>query len=430
MFLDKLYIKSNKFKIFFLYIAAIAVRVMAFLRYYALSHFYGINDVTDTYMFYLYVLESLVAILVSNHVLTLFMRHFDEAKRTERARTVTEIFSLVSALSIILIFITDVVLLIWFKLGLSEIIFLSIAAYFFIMSVAMLSILNYLKFFEAAAYQDIIGQFVLLLGIIWGDKYILYGSILLFAIIRFVMFYSYLYRLHYIVSLKKLILQGFRTLYSFGRSRQALEIFYVIFGFSISTLSGFYQAHLVKAHGVGTFTAFSYAQRVIRAASSIMLVPLLPMFARYLIELRNRYKKQKKILLRKLVTYSFQLSIVLSLALGVLALIGQPLLRIFLLHGHFSVYDFLNTYQFYKVLLVTVITFNAMAFLIQVLLVFTNAKEVFYAYLWSSSVFVGILCLFHTSLGIINVQFWAFLMSGVVFVLFSVRAIMKYLASK
>lgn len=427
MLLDKLHIKSNKVKVFFLYFAAVLVRGMAFIRYYALSHFYGISEVTDTYMFYLFVLESLVAILVSNHVLTLFMRYFDEAQKSRRSGVVKQIFSLVSALSLILIFLTDLILAIWFKSTASEILFLSVAGYFFIMSVAMISILNYLKFFEAAAYQDIIGQFILLLGIVFGNRYILYGSILIFAIVRFVMFYFYLYKSHYIVSVKKLVSEGFWVLYKFGHSKQALEIFYVIAGFLISTLSGFYQAHLVKVHGVGTFTAFSYAGRVIRAASSIMLVPLLPIFARHLIDLRNKYKKRKDLIIKKLVVYSAQVSVVLSVALIVLALIGKPLLRIFLLHGNFSISDFVSTYSFYKALLVTVITFNIMAFLIQVLLVFTNASEVFWAYLWSSITFILTLSLLHLKLGIVNVQFWAFLTSGIIFVLFSVRAIMKYL---
>ncbi len=427
---EKLRLRSIKSKVLLLYVTAFIVRIMAFLRYYALSHYFGASTITDTYLFYLFVLETVANILVSNHALTLLMRLFTDirthlSKRETNKQAYADIMAIVSILSLVVIAFIDLILLVFYQRSLGEILFLTVVSYMFVMSIAMQAIANFLKIFEAAAYQDLLGQFIMLLGIVGGHKYILYASLFVYSLVRFLMLYRYLYKAGYMHSVGKLLL-GYKSRFKeFVKTTAFKEMINLMLAFGISSIAMYYQTYLIKSAGVGMFSMFSYAQRIVRAISAAILLPVLPVFARHLLELKTLANKKEIIIkVRKYFLYEI---IILSLSFGLMWIFASPLLKFFLLHGQFTYNSYLLTLQFYKALLITLFTFNIMTFLIQLVLVFGKAKSVLIGYLLSSIVFVAVLALYTNTLGIINVQFWAYLLSGLVFLVYQWRAIMNYI---
>ncbi len=388
-----------------LYLGHIVIRLLAFLRFYFLSRIYGANAITDKYLLFLLAMETLASLLANNHVISLLMRYLGELKLPlEKAEVFSAIIFLIVLGGGLGALVVGVVMIALFGFSVFEGIFAGIIGYFFVVSVAIQSILNHLEQYELVVYQGIIGHLVLMIGVFLGSPSLLYASLALFGIVRVGFVLMFLLKKNW------LSLRNFLSLsLHFLPENLLKELGWIVVSVGMGIAVGFFQNFIIQKHGVGYLSAYNYAFRLISAIAAFVLMPVGPVITNYFIKL-NRVIKRR--IIRVLWVRFMLFNLLLFVLAGSLWIFAPLLIKVIYFHGAFTYKNYELTLRFFRALVVVLWSFNLLSIVVKGLLVTHKVKMVFVGYLLGSALFL----LFFMGCGnIFSGLFWGYFASGGVF---------------
>ena len=366
---------------------AIISKLIGFLKNAFIAYYFGASHSSDLLGIVMFPIDFVTAYLINQTIITALTIFFSR-DNSEKQEVFLRTFHFYRVILIIAsVILAGIMIVVYPNVPWQYCVLAALPGVLYGMAGIMQSYLNYNRVFLMPGAQELLGNILLLFGIIIAAKYGVYWYIV-------VMIVTGLLRIAVQLPDVMKFLKGkswFTELFGFQKIRFEKELLVyigpILITFILSGVPGFLILHKLNAAGEGYIAAYNYSNKIVGLFNPIFVIPL----TTYLIPSMQRWLEEKKSI-QVINTIAFMLIGVSSLAFAcLLAIAPEVLVKLIYARGSFDHEALWLTSKFLRYQAFATVGYALMYYLLQMTLLSRKAKRLILSYILGTIAIIALL---------------------------------------